>query len=111
MGHEPQGGAGGVRRGTVADRPWGVTLGAFAVSKATGQLTLVADDGKRYCVAFVGGAVVGASSPLASDSVARVALTSHLVSSSQVPSLVRAIAAAPNRDEVEVIAELARLVP
>ena len=108
MAHGPQP---EVRRGTVGDRPWGVTLGSFARSQCTGQLTLTADGGKPYCVAFVGGAVVGATSPLASDAVARVALKSHLVSSTQVPALARAVAAAPARDEVELLAELARLTP
>jgi hypothetical protein len=95
--------------GTVSDQPWGLTLSSLAGSRSSGQLTLTADDGKLYCVAFDGGAVVGASSPLASDSAARVALTSHLVSSSQVPALARAVAAAPGRDEVEVVAEAAHL--
>ncbi|HWU91475.1 MAG TPA: hypothetical protein VN253_29610, partial [Kofleriaceae bacterium] len=99
----------GLRYGTVGDRPWGVVLGELAASRYTGQLTLTAEGGKPYRVAFAGGAVVGASSPLASDAVARVALTSHLVSSSRVPALARAVAAAPSRDEVEVVAELTRL--
>ncbi len=98
-----------MQRGTVSERPWGVTLASFAASRGSGQLTLSADDGKLYGVAFGGGAVVGASSPLTSDSAARVALTGHLVSPSQVPALARAVAAAPERDEIEVIAEAARL--
>lgn len=95
----------------VGDRPWGVVLGALASARCTGQLTLTAEDGKPYCVAFLGGAVIGASSPVVSDSAARVALTSHLVSSSQVPALARAVAADPSRDEVDVLAEQAKLAP
>ena len=97
-------------RGTVADRPWGRTLAALGLRGVTGQLTLVAD-GKRFAVAFERGAVVAAPSPLASDAAVRVALTSHLVSSSQVAEISRRQAAAPDRDEIEVIAELARLGP
>src|SRR5262245_42993439 len=98
-----------MRRGTVSEQPWGLTLASLASSRSNGQLTLTADDGKLYCIAFARGAVVGASSPLASDSAARVALTSHLVSSTQVPALARAVASAPVRDEVEVVAEGAKL--
>jgi len=97
-------------RGSVLDRPWGRTFATLALRGLTGQLTLVAD-GKHFLVAFEGGAVVAAMSPLASDAAVRVALTGHLVSSSQVPEISRRLADAPERDEVDVIAELARLGP
>ncbi|HZJ67727.1 MAG TPA: hypothetical protein VFD36_29690, partial [Kofleriaceae bacterium] len=97
-------------RGSVLDRPWGRTFATLALRGVTGQLTLVAD-GKHFLVAFEGGAVVAAMSPLASDAAVRVALTGHLVSSSQVPEISRRLADAPERDEVDVIAELARLGP
>jgi len=97
-------------RGSVADRPWGRTFAALGLRGLTGQLTLVAD-GRRFLVAFQAGAVVAAASPLASDAAVRVALTSHLVSSSQVPEISRRQAAAPERDEIDLIAELARLGP
>ncbi|HEX4419393.1 MAG TPA: hypothetical protein VH165_15885, partial [Kofleriaceae bacterium] len=97
-------------RGSVADRPWGRTLAALGLRGVSGQLTLVAD-GKRFIVAFEHGAVVAASSPLTSDAAVRVALTGHLVSSSQVPEIARRQALAPDRDEIDVIAELARLGP
>jgi len=108
------GGEGGdvaeLARGSVADRPWGRTFATLGLRGVTGQLTLVAD-GKRFLVAFEYGAVVAAVSPLASDAAVRVALTSHLVSSSQVPEISRRQAAAPERDEIDLIAELARLGP
>ena len=97
-------------RGTVADRPWGRTLAALGLRGLTGQLTLTAD-GKRYQLAFGEGAVVGAVSPLASDAAARIALTGSLISSTQVADISRKLAAVPGRDEVDVIAELARLAP
>src|SRR5262245_38021154 len=97
-------------RGSVLDRPWGRTFATLALRGVTGQLTLVAD-GKHFLVAFEGGAVVAAASPLASDAAVRVALTGHLISSSQVPEISRRQAAAPDRDEIAVIAELARLGP
>lgn len=97
-------------RGTVVDRPWGQTLSALASRGLTGEVTAVAD-GKQYVVAFDGGIVVAASSPLGSDAAVRVALTGHLVSSTQVADIVRRQAAAPHRDEIEVLAEAARLTP
>jgi hypothetical protein len=97
-------------RGSIADRPWGRTFATLGLRGVSGQLSLVAD-GKRFRVGFAHGAVVAAASPLASDAAVRVALTSHLVSSSQVPEISRRQVAAPGRDEIELIAELARLGP
>ncbi|HEY6178126.1 MAG TPA: DUF4388 domain-containing protein, partial [Kofleriaceae bacterium] len=97
-------------RGSTADRPWGRTFATLGLRGVTGQLT-VAAEGRRFLVVFDQGAVVAAWSPLASDAAVRVALTSHLVSSSQVPEISRRQAAAPERDEVDLIAELARLGP
>jgi tetratricopeptide (TPR) repeat protein len=99
-----------VARGTVADRPWGRTF-AFVASRAfTGDLVLTSD-GKRYAVGWRGGAVVAASSPLAADAVARIALTAQLVTSSQVSDILRTQAAAPHRDEIDVVAEAVQLTP
>ena len=95
-------------RGTVGDRPWGRTLGALGLRGLTGQLTLLGD-GKPYRVAFEQGAVVGASSPLASDAAVRVALTGGLITSTQVADITRRIATSPHRDELEVLAEVVRL--
>src|SRR5438270_336336 len=97
-------------RGSVGDRPWGLTFAALGLRGLSGQLTLTTE-GKRYCVAFSRGAIVGASSPLATDAAIRAALTANLVSSSQVNDLTRRIAAARGRDEIEVIAEVVRLSP
>ena len=97
-----------MKRGSVTDRPWGLTLGALIAERATGELVVIAE-GKRYAIAFHDGAIVWALSPGAADSVGRIALTSHLVSSTQVAEIMRRIAAQPERDEIEVIAEVARL--
>ncbi|MBL0218910.1 MAG: DnaJ domain-containing protein [Myxococcales bacterium] len=97
-------------RGTVLDRPWGRTLGALAIRGLTGQINVISD-GKVYQVGFHGGAVCGAHSPLASDSAVRIALTGSLLSSTQVADIVRHQQANPQRDEIELIMELARLAP
>src|SRR4030095_12160073 len=70
-------------RGQVTDRPWGISLAALGARQCTGQLTLQAE-GKQYCIVFDQGGVVGAPSPLASDSAARVALIHHMIAPTQV---------------------------
>ncbi|HEY5950436.1 MAG TPA: DnaJ domain-containing protein [Kofleriaceae bacterium] len=84
-----------------------MTLGALGLRGLTGQLTLSG----QYKVAFQDGAIVGAFSPLANDAAVRLALTGNLITSSQVSDITRRIAAAPERDEVEVLAEACRLQP
>jgi DnaJ domain len=96
-------------RGTVFDRPWGRTLGSLGLRGLTGQLTLTALDGKLYEIAFSNGAVIGASSPVASDAAVRVALTGGLISTTQVAELARKQAAQAGRDEIEVISDHLRL--
>jgi hypothetical protein len=95
-------------KGAVTDRPWGQTLGALSRRGLSGQLT-VTSDAKPYRIAFAQGAVVGATSPLASDAAVRLALTGGLISSTQVSDITRRVAASPHRDEIDVIAEAARL--
>jgi hypothetical protein len=97
-------------RGSVNDRPWGTTLGAIALRRHTGQLTVEAD-AKRYCIAFEDGAIVAATSPMAADAIARIALTNHFITSTQVPDITRRLAASPDRDEVDVLSETIRFSP
>ncbi len=95
--------------GRVGDEPWGATLASITHRRLTGQLQLRGDDAKLYRIAFVDGRVVGASSPLAADSIVRIALTNHLISSSQVALVAKRLTLAPNRDEVDVVSETVRL--
>src|SRR3954465_12954588 len=97
-------------RGSLADRPWGMTLGALGVRGLTGQVTLSAD-GKAYRIAFSEGIIVSAQSPLASDAAVRLALTGNLISSTQVADITRRMAASPDREELELLGEIARLQP
>jgi len=101
---------GELTRGAVLDRPWGQTLSALAMRALTGEVTIHAER-KPYLIAFHQGIVVAASSPLQSDAAVRVALTGHLVSSTQVSEIVRKQTASPGREEIEVLAEAARLGP
>jgi hypothetical protein len=110
-----------VARGTVAERPWAITLATFARRGVSGQITLVApatrsESGslhlggdKRYSIAFERGAIAAARSPMVADSAARVALTSHLANQRHVAELQRQLALMPSRDEIETLADIARL--
>lgn len=97
-------------RGAVTDRPWGQTLGALGTKRLTGQVSVVSED-KTYEIAFELGTIVAASSPLVSDAAVRIALTNHLISKAAVPEITRRIAAAPEREELEVLAEVTGLSP
>src|SRR5579883_3490429 len=97
-------------RGTVGDRAWGCTLASFARGGVTGELSVGTAD-KQMRIVLREGAIAAASSPLALDAAARIGMTLNIVTSTQVADLARRVAAAPDRDEVEVIAEALRLAP
>jgi hypothetical protein len=96
-------------RGQISDRPWGLTFGQFGLREITGQLTVHASDGRDYRVAFEHGAIVGASSPQSADAASRIAMTSGLISSTQVATVAKQIAATPEIDEIALLASAARL--
>ena len=72
-------------RGGVNDRPWGITLGAIALRRHTGQLTEL----HRKLIES----------------------RNHFVTSTQVPDIARRLASAHDRDEIEVLAETIRFSP
>lgn len=96
-------------RGQISDRPWGLTFGQFGLREITGQLTVHASDGRDYRVAFEHGAIVGASSPQSADAASRIAMTSGLITSTQVATVAKQIAATPEIDEIALLASAARL--
>ena len=93
-----------VTRGTVAQRPWAATLAAIGIGGRQGQLTLRAANHKVYRIAFSHGIVVGASSPLAADSVSRIALAHHMISAAQAQQIARTLGKAA-ADDVDRFAE------
>ena len=91
-------------RGKIGDRPWGATLATIGAGGHSGQLTLTGANHKPYRIAFANGVVVGASSPIAADSLARIALSLRLVSAAQAKTLGRT-------EDIERFAAAANLGP
>jgi hypothetical protein len=95
--------------GKVGEEPWGATLAGIAHRRLTGQLQLRGHDAKLYRIAFVDGRIVAASSPNTADSIARIALTGHLINATQAPLIAKRIESAPGRDEIDVLTDTVRL--
>jgi len=74
----------------------------------TGELVIEAG-GRDYRVAWEGGAIVGARSPHPADSVAKIAVTLGVLSSTQAGEVARLMASAPGHDEIDVVSQVARL--
>lgn len=97
-----------VARGSLADRSAPRLVAALATRAFTGELVIEAS-GRAYRLAWAYGALVGAQSPHPADSAAKVALTLGVLSSTQAGEVARIIAATPGVDEMEVVAQTARL--
>src|SRR5262245_14101159 len=98
-----------LERGTVTDRPWGMTLGALGRRGFTGQLTLTDAQGRTYAIAFDHGAIVSARSPLPGDAATRIAAVNQLVPVTLQKEMQRRITSQPDRDDIDVVVETARL--
>jgi curved DNA-binding protein CbpA len=96
--------------GQVSERPFARTVYAIAARRLTGDLVLT-EDGRRFAIAWEGGAVVGAESPLPTDSPGRVALAAGFVSSTVVSQSLAQMAQRPGVDQLDLLAELGRLPP
>ncbi|HEY6036771.1 MAG TPA: hypothetical protein VIV58_20980, partial [Kofleriaceae bacterium] len=98
------------RAGKVEDRPWGATLAALGIGGRTCELTLRAANDAVHRIAFVHGAVVGATSPVAADAVARVAVSARLVTAAQVAAFARD-RRRPRTDELAAFVDAMALAP
>ena len=96
--------------GKVEDRPWGATLAALASSGRTCELELRSENDAVHRIAFVHGAVVGATSPVAADAVARVAVSTRLVTAAQVAAFSRG-RRRPRTDELAAFVDAMALAP
>ncbi len=99
-----------VMRGTVAHRPWAATLAAIGIGGRSGQLTLRGSNHKVYRIAFSHGIVVGATSPIAADSVSRIALAHHMISPVQAQQIARTLGKSA-ADDVDRFADATGLPP
>ncbi len=97
-------------RGRVEDAPWALTLAALGKSGRTGQITVRTTAGKVHAIAFSKGSVIGASSPMAVDTVARIATSLRLPAAAVMQSGPRR---RPNGadPEVEAYVVAAKLTP
>src|SRR5262245_48054754 len=93
-------------RGTIVDRPWGVTLASIDSRRLTCRLTVGAGR-QQFGMLFDDGELVDASSPMMNDSVAAVAIGHGFVEPAQFGEVTRRIAEAPGEDHVDVLAYVA----
>jgi hypothetical protein len=94
--------------GPIAERPWGWRLWRAVLRGETGQITIEAHD-KRHGIALDLGRIVAASSPVAADSAARIALVGGAITTQQLAEVGRRLTAAPDRDEIELVCEVGQL--
>lgn len=97
-------------QGRVEDPPWGRTLAALAQRHATGILVLHPDHGPAgFQITLEAGFIVDARSPLEVDDAAGVAATSQLIPAEDLESIRQSVAAAPQDDDIDVVADTAGL--
>jgi len=84
------------------NEPWGVTLAALSRRGTTAEVVIIGS-AQRVVIQLERGLVVEVSSDAAADSVLRIALMAQLILPLQVFVLERQLAAAPERDELEVM--------
>lgn len=96
-------------RGSISDRPWGLTLGSLGLSGLTGRVR-VQSGPHAYEIGFARGSVVETTSSQTIDSPLRVAVTQRLIKPAMVVNIAKRLAVGgPGQDEVAVIAEVANL--
>ncbi len=95
--------------GLIEGASWATTLAGIARRHATAELVIEAAGDKRYRIAFQGGAIVGATSPLPNDSAVRIATVNNFVPRSLAPELAKRVTATPGCDELELLVDGATL--
>src|ERR1700759_4607869 len=95
-------------RGTAGDQPWAELFAMLANTNPPCEL--VVDTGAQvHRVAFAHEAVIGASSPLASDSAMRVALTYGVITTAAMPAIAQQVAQYPGADPIDILSYVAQL--
>ena len=95
-------------RGSITDRPWGLTLAGLGAAGDAVRLS-VSSEGKLYEIVFDRGMIVDATSPLPVDTLTRIALTGRFIQPAQVDGIKRSIAQMPGFDELAILAAAAGL--
>jgi hypothetical protein len=96
-----------VVRGRIEDGPWSLVLAELGRNGLAGQLTIRAA-GKVHALAFAHGSIVGATSPMAVDSVARIAAGMQLP---VLPMRDRGLARGHVDRELETFVKATKLTP
>ncbi len=99
-----------VAEGKVDDSPFARTIFSLAANRFTGDLILTKTR-REYRSSWENGQLVAAVSPSPADTPGRVALANGLVNSTSLGVIVQKIADEPNRDDLEIVAEIANLNP
>jgi hypothetical protein len=97
-------------RGSITDRPWGMTLFALARREHSGEILVLSEVG-TFRIAMRRGGIVGATCPRLGDVATRVASAGGFLSAAWASEATRRIAQAPNRDPIDVIVDIERLTP
>lgn len=99
-----------IARGHVGDRPFARFVYKLGAQRFTGDLGLQSG-GQDYRTSWEGGQVIAATSPSPADSIARVALGAGLATTSLLGSFLDQARRHPDRDQLDLLAEVARLHP
>lgn len=95
-------------RGTLSERPMALIFGSLSRRGFSGALSLRAG-GKLHRIGWQDGAVIAAESPNPADSACKLAITLGVITSTQAGEIAYAVAGEPGRDELDVLARVARL--
>ena len=99
-----------IARGNVRDRPFARFIYKLGAQRFTGDL-LLQRGGQEYRTSWESGQVIAAISPSPADSIARVALNAGLVTTTLLGGYLEQARRQPDRDEMELFVEVARLRP
>ncbi len=95
-------------RGNLSERPMSLIIGSLARRGFSGELVIRAA-GKFHRMGWRDGAVVAAESPHPADSAGKLALTLGMINSTQALECAQLTAGHPERDELEVLGQVAHL--
>ena len=99
-----------IARGNVGEKPFARFVYKLGAQRFTGDLILTLG-AQEYRTSWEGGQVIAAVSPSPADSIGRVALNAGLATTTLLGSFLDQARRQPDRDQLELFAEIARLHP